>query len=165
MGVGEPTGALAEEKKALIRCFLYAPRGLFVPPTADAECRRIRNVERNRQHSELLDALLSQLDVERLLDDRVQELLSYHPRENDCRILAQAEACEIDVLLTYDGDFVRRLGRLATKTELRTPSEHWRRLAIPRGADPQTVPHPGGFVAGRDIPPNPLSLQTWWRWA
>jgi hypothetical protein len=84
---------------------------------------------------------------------RAQRFRHYHPKERDCMILAEAEAVQLALLLSFDFDFVDRLSGKCN-VRLMTPLDCWNLLGIPRGASPKTVPHPT----------NPLIDQSWWRW-
>ncbi len=68
-------------------------------------------------------------------------------------VLAEAEATQLAILLSFDFDFV---DHLAAKSNviLMKPLDCWKALGIPRGSPPKTVPHPT----------NPLIDQCWWRW-
>ena len=85
---------------------------------------------------------------------RAKQFQTKHPKLNDCSLLAEAEELGLDVLLTYDHDFWKRLQNVSATTRLVKPSIHWIGLGVPHGAQPRTVPHGT----------NPLSPQVWWRW-
>ena len=85
---------------------------------------------------------------------RYQWYLLLHPKERDCRILSEAEDFDLNVLLTYDFDFLQRLQGQSPTVALLRPSALWQQLGIPRGTRPEKAPHPT----------NPLSQETWWEW-
>ena len=84
---------------------------------------------------------------------RAEALSLHHSGANDCRILAEAEEIGLDILLTYDADFCKRLTGRSKVVALLRPSLYWSKLAIVRGAQPITIPHHS----------NPLSDKTWWQ--
>jgi len=97
-------------------------------------------------------------DMRRGLDEsavgsRCQELEVFHPKRQDCLVLAEAEQARHAVLLSYDTKFVKRLKQHAN-LRLDTPKAYWDSLGIPRGAKPNKAPHPS----------NPRAGETWWVW-
>ena len=88
------------------------------------------------------------------MENHVNTYMSDHSRENDCRILAEAKDLDLDVLLSYDRNFVKRLSGVEKAVTLIRPSDYWVSLGIPRGATPETVPANS----------NPLAAESWWRW-
>ena len=152
----EPTDALADERKALIRIWFYQPGPYFVTQTVVNECRRIKNAERKAFHQSFIDSLFANPPNRdnKLIENRTKEFFLLHPYLSDCRILAESEEIGLNVLLTYDRKFMRRLSQSSSLVRLITPSEYWTGLYLPLGSRPLTVPHQT----------NPLSLQTWWRW-
>ena len=68
-------------------------------------------------------------------------------------VLAEAEATQLAILLSFDFDFVDHLAG-KSNVILMKPLDCWKALGIPRGSPPKTVPHPT----------NPLIDQSWWRW-
>ena len=144
---------LAAERKAV---FLIAlTYGLLLLPTAHREIEAIPNLAVLLKHEEFLRTLfritnLSYPEFAPRVDNRTDELLklSRHPDEEDCRILAEAEVLQSDALLTFDGDFQKRL-QPHTNIPLRKPSE----FKIAPGT-------PRKFRPAWD---NPKSQQAWWR--
>lgn len=155
-GIVEPTDSLAGERKALIRIWFYALDAYFVTPTVVEECKKIRDAERKEFHRNFIDSLFCdpQTRDAEYVKNRTTALLCVHAKVGDCKILAESEEIELDVLLTYDQRFLRRLGHSSASIRLMTPSAHWESLRLPHGAQPRTKPHQT----------NPLSTQTWWRW-
>jgi hypothetical protein len=88
------------------------------------------------------------------VQNRAELFQSEHPKLNDCRVLAEAEELGLDVMLTYDNKFWKRLQNSSATTMLVKPSTYWAGLGVPRGAQPKTLPDHT----------NPLSSQSWWRW-
>ena len=154
--VGEPTDALALEKKALIRSWFYEVETFFVTETVMSEVAKIRVPERRSIHESFVLALFHDFSVRNAetVTNRALLFKSTHPEPNDCRILAEAEDQELKVLLTYDGNFQRRLSAVSPMVRLMTPYSYWESLGLPKGAQPKIGPHDT----------NPLSIQTWWRW-
>jgi len=156
--ISEPTGQLADEKVALLRSWFYKP-GAFafiLTETVISEVARIRNVERREFHESFIRTLFLNYPVRDLttVQARTAQLAVYHSGLSDCRILAEAEELELNVVLTYDHDFWNRLSTVSATTKLMKPSSYWASLGIPKGAKPVTVPHHT----------NPLNEQPWWRW-
>jgi hypothetical protein len=113
-------------------------------------------VDRRELHQGFVRTLFLDLPVRdrAAVEARAAHLLQFHPKLNDCRVLAEAEDLGLDTLLTYDRDFEERLAPASPAVALTMPAAYWASLGIPKGARPQTVPHNT----------NPLSQQTWWRW-
>ena len=157
-GIEEPTDILAPEKKALLRSWFYRPGSFAFTLTATviAEVRDIRNSARRESHESFIRTLFLDYPVRDLaaIQARASQFQMTHPRPGDCRILAEAEELGLDIVLTYDHDFWKRLHGASPTTKLIKPSAYWTDLNVPRGAVPQTVPHHT----------NPLSSQSWWRW-
>jgi len=150
-----PTDHLAEEKIALFRTYLYTKDTLYVTPTARMECERIRNVERRATHRSFNDVIFGETVISdaEFVDERTDNLLKHHDGIADCRILAETEHGGLDVLLTYDDKFIRKMRNVQTHIRLCSPSEYWRTLNVLPGAKPDKVPHPT----------NPLARESWWR--
>lgn len=155
-GISEPIDPLAEEKKALLRSWFYRPGTFILTETVVSEVSETRNVERREFHESFIRTLFLDYPVRNLttVQTRAAELEMHHPKPNDCRILAEAEELKLDIMLTYDHNFWRRLRPFACATKLMKPSFYWANLGILKDAAPTTVPHPT----------NPLSEQSWWRW-
>ena len=154
-GVEAPKDALASIRIALARLFFYTPGTLWVTPTVEVECARIRRIDRRILHERWIAPLFGvrpPLDPQRVIE-RTAELLRLHPDEDDCRIVAEAEGAELRVLLTNDDKLLKHLTG-ATTLGIHRPEELWTALAIPPGAKPNKIP---AFD-------NPLSGQTWWQW-
>lgn len=155
-GIGEPKDSLASEKKALLRSWFYKPGTFTLTETVISEVGRIRNAERREFHESFIRTLFLDYPVRDLisLQARAGQFLVTHPKPSDCRILAEAEELGLDIVLTYDHDFWKRLQGASPTTKLIKPSVYWVGLNVPSGAEPRTVPHHS----------NPLSQQQWWRW-
>lgn len=155
-GIEEPSDPLASEKKALLRSWLYKPGTFTLTETVISEVRRIRSAERRQFHESFMRTLFLDYAVHDLnaVQARATHFQMTHPEPNDCRILAEAEELGLDIVLTYDHDFRKRLHGASPTTKLIMPSAYWTSLDVPRGAEPKTVPHHT----------NPLSEQRWWRW-
>jgi predicted nucleic acid-binding protein len=153
-GTYEPVDALADQRIALFRTFLYRSGCLFLTPTVVKEFKRIPDASRAAFHDSwtVLFCETQPIDCARI-SARGDELLASHRDSDDCRILAEAEDAGLSKILLFDDEFI---GRLAGKSAvgLVRPVEFWRSLNIPRGAKPRLAP--------RDD--NPLSAQTWWQW-
>jgi len=154
-GVLEPTDDLAEQRKALIRIWFYDRGRFYITETVASECASIRNVDRRELHEAFSVNSFWGMPVRdsAKVSARVAELMRKHSKKRDCKILAEAEDLELDILLSYDEAFVRRLAIASQTIKLMKPKEYWDTLGIPQGAKPESVPHQT----------NPLSQQTWWR--
>lgn len=151
----EPTDALAEERKALVRIWFY--RDVFyLSETVVSECARIRQIDRRELHENWRQVLFLDPPIQNRaeVDARTSYLLQFHPKENDCRVLAEAEDIGLDALLTYDRNFRNRLGSKSGTVKVTSPSEYWASLGVLKGAQPRMVPRYD----------NPLSKQSWWVW-
>lgn len=155
-GIDEPKDSLASEKKALLRSWFYKPGTFTLTETVISEVGRIPNAERREFHESFIRTLFLNYPVRNLtaVQSRADQFQKTHPKQRDCRILAEAEELGLDIVLTYDHDFWKRLHGLSPTTKLIKPSAYWAGLNVPRGAEPKTVPHHT----------NPLSQQPWWRW-
>ena len=155
-GISEPIDPLASEKKALLRSWFYLPKTFILTETVISEVARIRNLERREFHEGFVRTLFCDYPVRTLsvVQARAMQLEIVHPKPSDCRILAETEELRLDILLTYDHHFRKRLASASSKVSVMTPSSYWASLNIPKGAPPKTVPHHT----------NPLSQQSWWRW-
>ena len=157
-GICEPTDSLASEKIALVRSWFYKPGNFTftLTETVISEVGKIPNEERREFHESFIRTLFLDYPVRDLavVQARAEQFQMNHPKLNDCRILAEAEELGLDIVLTYDNDFWKRLYNASLTTKLMKPSAYWLSLGVPRGAKPITVPHHT----------NPLSQQPWWRW-
>lgn len=155
-GVSEPTDALTCERKALLRLYLYLPGTLYVTPTVLTECAAIRNTDRRELHASFCNVLFDEMQVED--EDQVSSAATsfsvHHSGTNDCKILAEAVHGRLQVLATYDGDFISHLRSKVNGIKLDRPSTIWESMNIPRGAKPDKKPHHT----------NSLSNEGWWRW-
>ena len=148
--------AIEEQKLALVQIWLYAPIDPFVPETVKTEYARIGPLDRRELHDRFVAVHVIEPAIQdsQAVTARTKALMARHSKEHDCRVLAEAEDLELDVLLTYDFDFRKRLGAASSKPAVLTPLEYWDQLAIPHGAIPRRTPHAS----------NPLRDEAWWRW-
>jgi len=152
--LSDPQHELADERVAAYRLFLHEA-ALSIVPTVSGEIEAIPKLKAREAHIALRDVHLVEilgLD-EGAVQKRTEELLRYHPKEKDCRIVAEAELGGLMILLTFDRELLKNLGG-KTQLYLVSPSERWRQLQIPYGTPPQWAPHPS----------NPLYKALWWRW-
>ena len=147
--------ALAEQKIAALRLFFWT--NLAVGETAVAQSQRARDPAIRRQLDRLVAIQLPEYrvpdDERNALEIRARELTRLHGDAEDCRIVAEAELIGVPTLLTFDKTMQKRLHQ-AARVEIRSPTEHWEMLAIPRGRNPIREPHST----------NPLSRRDFWRW-
>lgn len=154
-GVEAPTTPPIEEKVALIRAFFYGASTLWTTVTVRREFELMpegAKLEAHRSTTNVLFGIRPPVDPA-AVEVRARELLPFHDDFDDCLVLAEVEGACGEVLLTFDGDFIKRLGPQALVRVMR-PTEYWKALAIPRGARPRTVPR---FDS-------PLAAQDWWQW-
>jgi hypothetical protein len=152
---GQDVSGLANERVAAVRCFFYGERPFWVGPTVKRECARIRNISWADLHLRIPLTLLQDMapeTPEKDLEARAIDLKVHHPSHDDCRVVAEAEAIGLSVLLTCDQDLIGRLGPRSRVSMLR-PSQFWDSLGIRRGAQPLLRPRAE----------HPLATKTWWR--
>jgi len=154
-GVPEPADELARQKSALARLFFYRRETLWATPTVKAECLPIRNARRRALHESWMNVHFGPLPLNNpeRVKTRAVELQAFHGDKDDCTILAEAEDMGFDVLLSYDEEFIDRLGK-HSEVRLMKPAPYWESLKFPRGSPPSRMPAYG----------NPLGWQSWWRW-
>ncbi|MBL1142844.1 MAG: type II toxin-antitoxin system VapC family toxin [Proteobacteria bacterium] len=153
-GVSCPTDSLAQERISLLRIWFYRPGTFYITETVLAEVAQIRDIYRRELHDGFINSLFLDYPVRIRAEvkNRAKEFETYHPKHNDCLILAEAEELNLDILLSYDNDFLKRLSNVSEITRLMKPVDYWVSLNIPKGSQPVTVPHHT----------NPLSKETWW---
>jgi hypothetical protein len=155
-GGSKPTGALAAEKIALFRTYLYLRDTFYISPTVIEECNMMNDTANKNNHEDIIKTLFFETYTDDIteIETLINTCLSYHSKEMDCRILAEAEVAGINVLLTYDFRFLKNLTVHPLQVRLEKPSTFWKKLSIPRGAIPNKTPRPT----------NPLAKNTWWKW-
>jgi hypothetical protein len=145
---------LAGERVAIVRCYFYGDCEFWVSPTVKRECELIKDAQWAELHRRIPISLLADMlpeASEEDLDARAAELERCHSEHSDCRVVAEAEAMRLDVLLTCDGEMASRLGPRSTVKILR-PSQFWSSLDIRAGSKPVLRPR---FD-------HPLGNETWW---
>ncbi|HSB82387.1 MAG TPA: type II toxin-antitoxin system VapC family toxin [Candidatus Methylomirabilis sp.] len=151
----DPDAVLMPERVAAYRIFLHSAC-VAVTATVNEEIERTANP---KERAELV-GWKDLLPVEVLnapadaIAQRARWFQRYHHELQDCQIVAEAEIGGLEVLLTFDRTLRRRLDGRSPTLRLRSPSEHWRELQIPRGQPPRWSP----------TPTNPIADATWWRW-
>ena len=140
---------------ASFRLFMYAPE-LTILPTVTMEAERIPKDDKREEHLRWVwysfpEAQLDHAAVQ--IEARTQELLMHHPEvdRDDCRIVAEAEKANVDVLATIDKKFKRL--QPYTAVRLLSPAGALEHLGIVPGAHPHREPANG----------HPLSGARWWR--
>lgn len=148
--------ALAAERVAMVRSYVYGGVRFWVMPTVEAEYNRIRNPDRHLRHQRAAWILLHDAPIRApagAIDTRASELRPFHAAgANDCRIVAEAELAGLSKLVTFDNDLIVHLTE-HTRLTLQRPSAFWQSLGIGPGATPVLEPHPC----------NPLAHVDWWR--
>jgi predicted nucleic acid-binding protein len=163
-GISEPTDSLVLEKIALTRAWFYKPGdfSFHLTPTIISEIREIKQKERREFHENLILPIFcihnSITDIANVRA-RAEEFKVHHSKLNDCLVLAEAEELRLDIVLTYDSKFWKRLCNKSNVTKLMKPTEYWASLSIPIGSAPQYRPYDANSEDA-----NPLSFQHWWRW-
>jgi predicted nucleic acid-binding protein len=154
--ISEPTGPLAEEKKALLLLWCYKPGTFFLTETVISEVSQIRDVDLREFHESFIRPLFLDIPVRSptAVQARAAQFEKKHPKSSDCLILAEAEDLGLDFVLTYDDDFLRRLLDASNTTKLMKPTDYWTSLDIAHGTSPVTRPHDT----------NPLSQKSWLLW-
>jgi len=146
---------LAIERISMLRVFLYAGLPFYVLPQVRNEYKKIPNFDWRDIHESTVGALLHEVLMELDYHDACQrktELLSLHPKDKDCQILAEAELIEITSLLTRDDDFIKKLSS-CTRTRILYPSEFWKNLNVAPRSNPKYMPAES----------NPLFGKSWWK--
>jgi hypothetical protein len=85
--------------------------------------------------------------------NRTSYFYQCHNKHIDCKILAEAEAMGMNILLSHDNDFKRRLGQKAIEVIIISPSDFFLSLNLPPGTKPLLRP----------LSSSPLYGKTWWR--
>ena len=144
---------LRPERVAMLKTYLYSDAP-YITPTAKAEVKQISDVSSLRMHEMITNALLRETGAvdAAVTSGRASEFANQHQGENDCAILAEAEAAGATALLTFDGGFRTNLTGVSPVSIL-TPADHWLSLEVKQGTPPRVQPHPT----------NPLSQSDWWR--
>jgi hypothetical protein len=165
-GETEPTGPFADQQKALFRCYLYLPDTFYATQKILEECRNISDAERRKTHESFFLTLFDTINIEdqSVVASLSNELLKYHAKSADCRILAEAISGCADHFLSYDQKLIRRLGPLCGGMAVVTPADFWLGQQIPKNARPYKRPYESGSSQDRLSETNPLASQHWWRW-
>lgn len=155
-GTSIPVDGLATEKIALFRTYLYLPDTFYITPTVKEECGRISNETDRARHEDFISALFVETFPDDVAEiDKLTKLyLGYHAKKKDCTVLAEAEAGVVNVLLTYDYRFLKKLSGRSPRVRVMKPSIFWNDLSVPRGAKPDKIPHRT----------NPIAAYNWWNW-
>lgn len=153
--VVEPVGDLAIEKKALFQTFVYVVKTFWVTPTVREECAAISDAARRLNHESFFASLFPTAHPTNAAQVIALACAfeSLHPDARDCRILAEAVASELNVLISFDKRLVRHLAGAAKPLQLMLPTEFWQRFGVSRGATPLNVP----------TTTNPLREESWWQ--
>lgn len=145
---------IAPERLAMFQAFCYSGYQFWVSPTVRAEYLRIGNLAKRETHDRWARYHLHDVEPDvpdSILGSRVVVLQQRHSDIDDCRILAEAEAVQADIVLTSDADFVADL-HAATEVLLMRPTEFLTSLNIAPNSPPCIRPAKG----------NPLAHETWW---
>jgi hypothetical protein len=95
--------ALASEKVAMVRLFLYGGEPFYVVPTVIQEYNKIKNSLRKEEHERFCQFLLldGPWDLDSgIVNAKVNTYLKLHPKPLDCQVVAECEVGGLDVLLT-----------------------------------------------------------------
>ena len=148
---------LADERISMLRLFLYLGQSFYILPTVRNEYNRIKDPKKHYFHKHYHDILL--LDTHKNIDPSALNILKTfynrtHTGESDCLVLAEAELSYMDILLTCDDDFIKKLSSVSSKVKIYRPKDYWKQLNIPKGSIPNLFPYHS----------NPLVSKTWWQW-
>jgi hypothetical protein len=146
--------ALAAERKAMIRAYIYGGVQFWIMPTVEAEYDKIRDPSRHLRHQRAAWILLHDAPIgasANALSARASQLAPHHPDANDRRIVAEAEASGLRSLLTRDDAMIANL-QPHTELILQYPSAFWASLDVSPYSVPVHKPHPT----------NPLAHVPWW---
>lgn len=88
--------------------------GFRLLPTVERQIKAIPDLTRLLKHQQSLMTLFSPTNLNypefvSKINERERTLLEHHSDKTDCRILAEAEAVESEILLTLDKNFQKRL--------------------------------------------------------
>ncbi len=147
--------ALAAERVAMIRTYLYTDVLFWVGPEVEKEYERIRDQNRHLLHFQTVAVLLAEggVDSSFAIDARARELEAFHSGVSDCRVVAESEARGCAILLTCDDALATRLASRA-KLQILRPTAFWLQLDVSPGTPIKRTPSRS----------NPLSGVDWWRW-
>lgn len=155
---GPPAEPSRAEKIALTHIFFWMPdtSAFYLTPTVELEYRAIVDPAKLNNHASWALVLLCSLPhrAQNKVAERAAELGQYHSGGNDCRIVSECELGKMDVLLTCDPRLARNLSTRSRNLEIVSPAEYWTRMAVPKGARPQQIPHHT----------NPMAACDWWHW-
>jgi len=148
--------AILEEGIALVRIWFYSTDRFSVTATVAAECSQIKNPTKNAVHAAFTSqgywgVLVRNAEATCKRADALEHL---HSGRGDRLALAEAEDAELDILLTYDKDFLKLGSSSGSPVRLIKPTVYWKQLNVPRGTRPSNLPTAG----------NPLETQRWWVW-
>lgn len=155
---GPPTGHAAAEKLALAQCFLYRQiETVFcITPTVGAEYSKIPDRERLVDHATWALTNLQTLSNPPNLADiifRTHALNAFHADVDDCRIVAECEALDVNLLLTSDRRLRKAMNAAATSVNVLSGQQYWGQMAIAPGEATTIELHPD----------SPLRHATWWQ--
>jgi hypothetical protein len=150
-----PEGALTDldnQHIATIRlAFAYH---VYVAPVSRAECLAISDEARREEHERFLCSFFHEIqrgDIDPIqIETDVARFKTHHHGGADCRMVAEAIAARMNVLVTNDRRLRAHLSQHAGALRLLSPVEAW--TAYKREA--VRVPATG----------HPLADARWWRW-
>jgi hypothetical protein len=93
------------EKISMLRIFLCGGLRCGILPQVIKEIHDISETKLKEIRQSTSGVLFHEIEIsnsETEIDERKEKLLETHPKEKDCRLLAEAEFSKIDVLLTRD---------------------------------------------------------------
>jgi hypothetical protein len=146
---------LRNERVAMIRIRFYVGGRLRILPSVRDEINKIPDIDKWLHHiiiANWLDTRPCNLNSQQILI-RKSYFYQSHNKDIDCQILAEAEGTKMDILLSYDNDFKKRLDQKANGVTIISPSDFVLSLNLQPGSKPKLRP----------IPPNPLYNKTWWK--
>lgn len=146
---------LGIERLSMIRIRFYTGKRFYILPTVRNELYNIADIDNWLHHNIIIDMLDKRMwhFDEKIILERKTYFYKYHKKDNDCQILAEAEAARMDIFLSCDNDFISRLGEKANGVFITSPSMFWSSLTFQPGTKPELRP----------MSSNPLYRKRWWR--
>jgi hypothetical protein len=146
---------LRNERVAMIRIRFYIGGKLRILPSVRYELNKIPDIDKWLHHITIanwLDTRQYNINNQNILH-RIIYFRQFHNKDLDCQILAEAEATKMNILLSYDNDFKKRLDQKANGVSIISPSDFFSSFNFQPCTPPKLRPDSS----------NPLSKKTWWR--
>ena len=145
----EASGWLEAESIAAVRIYLYLGPPLVVPAVALDVAPRVGSWAALGFEEVAADDFL--MGCAKGMSERY---VDYYADASDCRVVAEAECANANVLVTMKDELITGLTGRIESIDLLKPSTLWERARVTRGAEPRM---PQGALPA-------LQTATWWRW-